>query len=584
MKPDRWRQQGFTLVELAVAFALLTVAILGTLSLAEYSKRINQGRAVGKNMLKLGAAVVEYKNLFANQLIAMPVACGQPTYGVGLALLEPVIGVYPAGGPNAGASLCSLVTKNNMQVDYLIANAMQPSLADLKAVGILEQGINESLVLATDTTRRVASAKHTLGQSAYGILIQRQCRSANCDPATGPFLLKSYVFNIQPYRVERGLFGSGARVAAALIAMEGKGFLSPIGGDGRLRNVLNQLHIDNPVQEANGLGAVGILAAYDGPGDGTGGGGLDDSKYTYRDGSRPPTNHWDFNNKDLTNVNALKSKSLDAQSGAIGKDNLIKQRSSGERYTDAAGPPSSDQLWLNKTSKAHIDANRGLLVRGNIVTTEQMGVYTHQLWTVEDVEVGGSIHARSNITAGASLSLGGNAAISGGLIVDGDASLMNVRMAALKTFGAECNTLRDSFARNNVKTDELLVCYEGVWSKMPATKPAAPPPPPPPPDKIFKLINAGGYSTDMLVDYSLTGYPPYTRLQSGVIKSGQTWQATVPANIQSVVVQLSGLVVGQGNWLTLMRDENALEGGCFKTVGSGRPIYGNNADMSINNC
>lgn len=571
MKPARRAQQGFTLIELAVAFALLTVAIVGTLTLSEFAKRIDQGRAVGKHMLELNAAVGRYKSQYMLQLLALPAVCGQSTYRVGTSLPGPVIGA------NAGIR-CQLDTLNIGGNAYQIANAMQPSAADLKALGLLENGFNEQLRLPLDTSRQVARADLTgassAGVSQYVVLIQRQCQSAVCDPTTGPFKLQSYAFNMQPYRVDQSLFGSGARLGAAIIAMEGKGYLAQRGGDGTLRNTLNQVTVPNPVIEMSGAGAVGIIAAYEGWGSG-------DEKYTYRDGSRPPTNNWDFNSKDLSNVNALKVQSIDAQGATIGKDKVTKFDPIRE---DVAGPPSSDQLpFWSQNMKNIITANRGLLVRGNLVTTEQMGVYAHELNAVEDIQAGGNITAKRAFLGG-TLTVD-SAGISAGLVagnaqINGRTTVVQLKMDAVKTFGTACTTDVDSFAKNDANYNELLVCHDATWSKMALTKApvVTPPPPPPKVGKRIKFVAAGSYRASIFL-----GWGTSSSAQSGWISPGKSWETTLPVDATDIYAQISG-ISSNGNQVTVGSDEISDDsytryGGCYKATGTGKDVGWGNVDM-----
>lgn len=346
MQPVRRMQQGFTLLELAVVFALLAVAIIGSLSLAEYARRIDQGRAVGKYMLTLNLAMVEYKTQFKDKLIAMPPECSFSTYGIGAAKTAPTIAVHPVGSSLAGKSLCSmLVLGSNAQNNVVVNNGLQPTFAELKALKILNPGNNGALAITTDKTRSVASNDYAAGSQVYGFLLSRQCKAENCDPATGPFNLQSLVFNIQPYRIDRSLFGSGARVAAAITAMEGIGYLSQLGGDGMLRNMLNQDALPNPISDVNGTGIVGIIAAYDGW-------HMGNERFTYRDGSRPPTSNWHFNGKELTNVSNLGvTGEAKIGSATIGNKSKLQQVQMGQKAKIGAECTTDDESFARDEDK-----------------------------------------------------------------------------------------------------------------------------------------------------------------------------------------------------------------------------------------
>jgi hypothetical protein len=298
------QQQGFTLVELSIVFMLLIIGIAGTIAVAQYTVRMEQGRSVATHMLQLDDAVIRYKEKFAAQLRQLPDACGQSTYTVGTPLtllqsgceLEVPIELPDPSSPGT-------VLKFTINID----NGMQPSIENLKALRLLESGFSGTLKLTIDSTQHVTRSSLFSGQQQsdgldnYVILITK-CQGTNCnlgDPAN-PALI-SYVFNPQPYLIDQKLFGSGPRLGTAVSAMKGRGFLSQKGGDGRLSNHLGQLVLDNPVSTGTS-GAIGILATYD-----RGLGSAESQKYTLRDGSQKPTSDWDFNNKALTNVSNLET-------------------------------------------------------------------------------------------------------------------------------------------------------------------------------------------------------------------------------------------------------------------------------------
>lgn len=395
----RTQQQGFTLIELAVTFALMTVAIIGSLSMFEYSRRVDQGRAVGKHMLALSAALIEYKTQNKDSLMSLPLACGQPTYRVGGALPAPSVGVYPRGHPLEGRSLCAMAVPREGQSDFVVDNGMQPTYQELIAVGVLAAGSNGNLVLPTDSNR-IVRANNLARTNVYAFLLQRECKARTCNPQTGPFNLQSWVFNLQPYRIDQRLFGSGARIGAAVAAMDGQGYLSPVGGDGSLRNLFNNYIATNPVVEANGTGAVGILAAYDGW-------GLGNERFAYRDGTRPPTADWNFDDYSLVGVKDFNSKSATIGTATVNTATINTATINTATIGTDTSAPVSDRL----ANRNAITNARALLAKGHIVSTGSSGVYTNNLNTVQDVVAGGNvggnsltssttINAGSNITAG----------------------------------------------------------------------------------------------------------------------------------------------------------------------------------------
>ncbi len=294
-------QHGFTLLEITFSLILATSIVIGLLSVFQFNARLDQGRSVGTYMLQIDNAVIKYKAdpTLRSKLLALPPECGQTTYAVGLSRNGTVL--------PGGASACQINVSKADNSIVSIPNGMQPSVANLQALGFMPSGFTDTLLLPTDPARRVAQANangtpsnNSAGLDHYGIQILRTCQGTG-SPCT-QYALPSYVFNIQPYAVDANLFGSGPRLGAAVLAMGGRGYLAQLGGDGRLR--YDGRNLDNPVLSSNAAGAAGaygILASYDS--DGTG--GLVDDKYTYRDGTRPPTGNWDFNTKDLTNIGKL---------------------------------------------------------------------------------------------------------------------------------------------------------------------------------------------------------------------------------------------------------------------------------------
>lgn len=386
MKALAFAHRGFTLLELATSMAVITIIVVGTLSLAEFNRRVEQGKAVGKLMLLINNAVIEYKDVHRAALIKLPEECGKTSYGVGFSTVP-------------SASNCSFTATTRVANSSItVNNGMQPTIDELKTMGFLESGFNPKLSLPLDTARKVSGAplkrtdmKNILEFSdvpdTYGVVIQRECVTGTCNAQTGPFVLKSLVFNIQPYRVDQKLFGSGARLGAAVMAMGGAGYVSMVGGDGKLRSPLNQVALENPVQDGgskyfyrNGAfatwivsgnhtgGAAGILAAYDGR-------GFPDERYTYRDGTRLPTQDWDFNKKKLTNIDELGAQTvkvkgdISAEGKISAKDLEVKENSAFRGNVKIDGQSSVNQVAYKKVvdlfSKCNTDTDSFALKNGN---------------------------------------------------------------------------------------------------------------------------------------------------------------------------------------------------------------------------
>ncbi|UXH80368.1 hypothetical protein [Roseateles amylovorans] len=200
--------------------------------------------------------------------------------------------------------------------------------------------------LRPNIIKQLQETWRTDSQNIAGITSGTGTVGSNVSQNKPEWRLRSLVYNTQPYYTGNHAlpFGASAQLAAALHAAGYKGrlampTLSPAQSV-QLAGLQGTTQVPNPISMADASGGQpGILAAeswyyFNGK---SGSGGGDDSSTlptscnqlgatTCRDGTAKPTAAWDFNQKDLINVNNFSSEDIKARQVTIQPD----------RYPDAS--------------------------------------------------------------------------------------------------------------------------------------------------------------------------------------------------------------------------------------------------------
>ena len=188
------RQQGFTLIELAVAFFVLSAILLGiTMTLNIYSKRM-QVQLVGQHYQTINKAVSRYMELYQETIKLLPQDCANLSYAVGTSF---------ASSTSIAKGLC----KVNLPHAYLtgtskpVVNGLQPTLLELKSLalvdGIMEPKLQLKTLMNVAKANASGGSSSTLAPAEYAIQIKVNC-ALPC-LSTSPATYESMVFNTQPY-------------------------------------------------------------------------------------------------------------------------------------------------------------------------------------------------------------------------------------------------------------------------------------------------------------------------------------------------------------------------------------------------
>jgi hypothetical protein len=229
-------------------------------------QQYNLAKTQAGYFLTVNDAVGKYMQNYFTELSAIPATCAK------VALSE---GAVPA-------PLTATCNFTSVSVSSP-ANALQPTLAELKTLGLLDANFQDGFLWSTDNT--VLSPQLCTGsncgsnantaKSSYAVQIQKWCNgqlltddATTCDAVQ----LKSLTFNAQPFTNEVGFFklSRHEKLSTAINSMGGDGLMSldptldPT-GKGQLFGVGNITFQDNPILKPNpsgnpGNGIPGILA------------------------------------------------------------------------------------------------------------------------------------------------------------------------------------------------------------------------------------------------------------------------------------------------------------------------------------
>ena len=272
-------QLGFSLLEISVVMALSAMVTMGYLYNQSQDNQLSNAKVQAGYYLTVNDAVGKYMQTYYNDLTAIPPECSQVRLTAG-------------GVPSAiGSGINCQFTSGNASGVKSPANALQPSVADLKKLAVLDSGFNDSFLWPTlsnvnapksSCTTDCLSGSNT-APAGFANRIQLWCNgSMLTSSAQGPcnvsMQLKSLTFNAQPFATANasGFFklSRNDMLSTALNAVGSSGFMSletvlDSEGKGKLYAVGKQTSLDNPVvfydsnnptNSANGVGLSGILA------------------------------------------------------------------------------------------------------------------------------------------------------------------------------------------------------------------------------------------------------------------------------------------------------------------------------------
>jgi type II secretory pathway pseudopilin PulG len=301
----RTAHQGFTLLELGAAmFVLSAMLIATTVTLSMYYKRMHV-QLVGQQYQTVNAAVSKYMKLYFVKLITLDATCDKVSLAVATPLSVPT-------SISSGACALSLPHPFRTSVVVNVANGLQPTVDELKGLGLIDGVTATQLQLQTTDVVYQASGSSGAEMAPHGFVIQikKTCSPTGC---TSGGKLNSLVFNAQPFAMggklasfnfdleEELLIAGGADAAIASLGVPASATSYELKGD--LHNFQNPIR-DYTSSTAVGVGIRGIMAVqnvYD---------TSLDSDYARRDGTSTITGDWNFNDHNITGVDYLQAKSI----------------------------------------------------------------------------------------------------------------------------------------------------------------------------------------------------------------------------------------------------------------------------------
>jgi prepilin-type N-terminal cleavage/methylation domain-containing protein len=301
--------RGFTLFEMSIVLVLLTTVIVFGLQYYRKQALIDQAHILAQQYKKLNAAIGTYMTVYYHELRDLPASCSN------LAMREGAAPAVPAPDPACSLTLPQLddqLAQIPNATGFTLANAMQPTMAELVGLGFLSRETSDIPAFAHHNT--VYNANGVFERFRFAFLIDHACVGPPRTPLpdnTPPCAatnqdLRSLVFNTQPY------FGPNAGDAARQAHLLGE-VMVKAGADAAMTTRITPLpgelyghraswQLRNPIRTRTDQGMVNMVAMMNG----FGASGF--LQFTRRDGSLWPTDHWNFNQKNLHHVARLESK------------------------------------------------------------------------------------------------------------------------------------------------------------------------------------------------------------------------------------------------------------------------------------
>ncbi len=293
------RQRGFALGQ-----ALVTAAVLGGVGVVgtDWASQQRQSAALeAQNAVyaRINNGVGVYMTLYYPKLI------DRSTYPDSCATVSYPRPASPASGCSATVSYID--AGSTSKKDYVLNNILQPTLADLQTLGLVDPLVPAAPLLpvnATVATGTAAGGTPAAYANVYGIVIKRV-------PAGTDVNLESLVYNVQPYMLTTADISALLRMSDGAGATSGvpdrDAATSSINPQFDLKGYAGAWSTTNPVQQTVGgkaIGMPGIMAWRNGFA------AAASLEMIRRDGTLKPTADWNFDNHSITNLNQVQAKEV----------------------------------------------------------------------------------------------------------------------------------------------------------------------------------------------------------------------------------------------------------------------------------
>jgi cytoskeletal protein CcmA (bactofilin family) len=487
-KRSRVSQSGSVLANLAFGTAAIGSMAAVSVDWTAQQSALAVQQQQGYLFATLNDSVGNYMTLLFPQLTdpsasgvdAIPAECAKLPFRVGTSeSVEPVI----------LQGKCQLSLPLAAGGSYVIPNAYQPTLADLKSLGLLDHGVSdvpvlttESLVAGPDTAGMASS---TPAPNTYAISISPKClglgSSATICNNTNK-ALSSSVINIQPFVESTYIQNFTPLMLAA-------GPDAAISGPRDAENVVLQADRANPTGEFRSIQAAWIrenpvtkVWNYStSSGNSSYTRGVDnlvvmrngyDSAYwqlTRRDGASLPTANWDFNGKDLTNVGKFTAVSGEVSGDLqVGGNQTVAGNQVVKGDQSVTGNVTVDGT---ATFKGVLTAMADLLVKGSTelqgkLTVLGKAVFKEDVTLEKNLQVKGNVQIDGDLSAGSATFNGAllaNSLMIGGTQITADGTLLGGRTGWGVTTGAACSV---ELALAQSTDGKIQICRNAGWTPL----------------------------------------------------------------------------------------------------------------------
>ena len=290
---------GFTLIELSIVL-VIGASFLMAMTLSWHARMLElRAQAMAQRYLAVSAAAQRYIEMHRSSLAELPPTCSLSRYQAGVP--RPPGGIEAAGGCTLWLAIGGLSVK--------VVNALQPTVDELRALGLLDGAASVSLSLERQVrvfNPAFAGSVAILAPERLAVQVLKRCHAGACNGASG---LESVVYNLQPYLLDGGNWAfSRSDQVRALFNELGDGAAMSQGLDhGMLVGAGETFTLVNPVQDERGQGISGIVAFRASVNSAL------DTVWARRDGQSTIAGDWNFASHKLQGVSNLEAERLQAK-------------------------------------------------------------------------------------------------------------------------------------------------------------------------------------------------------------------------------------------------------------------------------